>query len=188
MLRSVQFSSVQCKASPPGRHQEQAPKQRCTFSSTAFSSRFGRQVSVKDIYHAMPCNPWPLDCAVLSDPLRSVLVVIYLPSVLFSSPCPSSLFPSLPSFPAGNSSLCANPHSHARVTTRDAARPQPQDSEDATGCWAADSLLPPPLSPFPPFPPAPSFLSATPGPDPAQRDGRINHKLPVFADIINASF
>ena len=26
------------KASPPGRHQEQAPKQRCTFSSTTFSS------------------------------------------------------------------------------------------------------------------------------------------------------
>ena len=29
---------VNNKASPPGRHQEQAPKQRCTFSSTAFSS------------------------------------------------------------------------------------------------------------------------------------------------------
>ena len=26
------------KASPPGRHQEQAPKQRCTFSPTTFSS------------------------------------------------------------------------------------------------------------------------------------------------------
>ena len=29
---------VDNKASPPGRHQEQAPKQRCTFSSTTFSS------------------------------------------------------------------------------------------------------------------------------------------------------
>ena len=26
------------KASPPGRHQEQASKQRCTFSSTTFSA------------------------------------------------------------------------------------------------------------------------------------------------------
>ena len=29
---------VNNKASPPGRHQEQAPKQRCTFSTTTFSS------------------------------------------------------------------------------------------------------------------------------------------------------
>ena len=29
---------VNNEASPPGRHQEQAPKQRCTFSSTTFSS------------------------------------------------------------------------------------------------------------------------------------------------------
>ena len=29
---------VNDKASPPGRHQEQAPEQRCTFSPTAFSS------------------------------------------------------------------------------------------------------------------------------------------------------
>ena len=29
---------VNNKASPPGRHQEHAPKQRCTFSSTTFSS------------------------------------------------------------------------------------------------------------------------------------------------------
>ena len=29
---------VNDKASPPGRHQEQAPKQRCTFSPTTFSS------------------------------------------------------------------------------------------------------------------------------------------------------
>ena len=28
---------VNDKASPPGRHQEHAPKQRCTFSPTAFS-------------------------------------------------------------------------------------------------------------------------------------------------------
>ena len=30
--------TVNNKASPPGRHQEQAPKQGCTFSSTTFSS------------------------------------------------------------------------------------------------------------------------------------------------------
>ena len=29
---------VNDKASPPGRHQEQAPKQRCTFRPTTFSS------------------------------------------------------------------------------------------------------------------------------------------------------
>ena len=29
---------VNNKASPPGRHQEQAPKQRCTFTPTTFSS------------------------------------------------------------------------------------------------------------------------------------------------------
>ena len=32
------------KASPPGRHQEQAPKQRCTFRPTTFSS-------VQFVYH-----------------------------------------------------------------------------------------------------------------------------------------
>ena len=37
---------VNNKASPPGRHQEQAPKQRCTFSSTTFSS-----------VHEFPCPP-----------------------------------------------------------------------------------------------------------------------------------
>ena len=48
--------------------------------------------------------------------------------------------------------LCANPHSHVRATTREAARPQPQDSEDATGYWAADSLSSSlPISPFPPM-------------------------------------
>ena len=61
------------KASPPGLHQEQAPKQRCTFSSTTFSSvqyhtmpyhavlrwelrsvqGLGRQISVTDIYHTI---------------------------------------------------------------------------------------------------------------------------------------
>ena len=30
---------VNNKASPPGRHQEQAPKQRCTFRPTTFSSK-----------------------------------------------------------------------------------------------------------------------------------------------------
>ena len=42
-LRSVQFSSV------AGRHQEQAPKQRCTFSPTAFSSvQFSARTSMVD--------------------------------------------------------------------------------------------------------------------------------------------
>ena len=40
------------KASPPGRHQEQAPKQRCTFSPTTFSSvqfSSGGGVGAKDL-------------------------------------------------------------------------------------------------------------------------------------------
>ena len=43
------------KASPPGRHQEQAPKQRCTFSSTTFSSvQFSDSHSIP--YHtSRPC-------------------------------------------------------------------------------------------------------------------------------------
>ena len=48
--------------------------------------------------------------------------------------------------------VCPNPHLHARATTREAARLQPQGSEDATGYWAADSPLPPPLSSLLPFP------------------------------------
>ena len=55
--------------------------------------------------------------------------------------------------------LCANPHLHVRATTREAARPQPQGSEDTTGYWAADSLVPSPLSLFLPFSPAPSVLA-----------------------------
>ena len=47
---------------------------------------------------------------------------------------------------------CTNPHLHVRAMTREAARPQPQGSEDATGYWAADSLLPPPLPLLLPFP------------------------------------
>ena len=55
------------------------------------------------------------------------------------------------SFTIALSLLCANPHSHVRATTREAARPQPQDSEDTTGYWAADSLSSSlPISPFPP--------------------------------------
>ena len=42
---------VNNKASPPGRHQEQAPKQRCTFSSTTFSSV---QFNVSD---TLPLSP-----------------------------------------------------------------------------------------------------------------------------------
>ena len=54
--------------------------------SEAGPGRFGCQVSVTDIYHTIPHHtlPWPLECAVLLAPLRSVLVVIYLPSVQFS--------------------------------------------------------------------------------------------------------
>ena len=38
---------VNNKASPPGRHQEQAPKQRCTFSPTTFSSvQFSTQAHI----------------------------------------------------------------------------------------------------------------------------------------------
>ena len=37
---------VNNKASPPGRHQEQAPKQRCTFSPTTFSSVQLRSLSL----------------------------------------------------------------------------------------------------------------------------------------------
>ena len=45
------------KASPPGRHQEQAPKQRCTFSPTTFSSvqfRPCHGCATVDVTHAMP--------------------------------------------------------------------------------------------------------------------------------------
>ena len=41
--------------------------------SEAGPGRFGRQVSVIDIYHTIPyLAPWPLEYAVLLDPLRSV--------------------------------------------------------------------------------------------------------------------
>ena len=74
-VSSVQFSSVQHdKASPPGGHQEQAPKWRCTFRPTTFSSvqfssvqfssvqfspdasaaRYPSQASTMP-YHTMPC-------------------------------------------------------------------------------------------------------------------------------------
>ena len=42
------------KASPPGRHQEQASKQRCTFSSTTFSSVQIFKVQFR--YHSINCN------------------------------------------------------------------------------------------------------------------------------------
>ena len=45
---------VNNKASPPGRHQEQAAKQRCTFSSTTFSSV---QFSI-----ARACGPHQMFC------------------------------------------------------------------------------------------------------------------------------
>ena len=44
--------AVNNKASPPGRHQEQAPKQRCTFSPTTFSSV---QFSARNTPVKVPC-------------------------------------------------------------------------------------------------------------------------------------
>ena len=41
------------KASPPGRHQEQAPKQRCTFSPTTFSSV---QFSLHSKFSSVQCK------------------------------------------------------------------------------------------------------------------------------------
>ena len=40
---------------------------------------------------------------------------------------------------------------HVRATTREAARPQLQDSEDTTGYWAADSLSSSPYFSLPPL-------------------------------------
>ena len=51
---------VNNEASPPGRHQEQAPKQRCTFRPTTFSS-----VQFSTI-------PYGLNSVALLVPLRSV--------------------------------------------------------------------------------------------------------------------
>ena len=43
---------VNDKASPPGRHQEQAPKQRCTFRPTTFSS-----------VQCRSCGRWCVSCS-----------------------------------------------------------------------------------------------------------------------------
>ena len=91
----------------------------------------GHWCAFTDLYHAMPCHAtWLPPCHAM--------------------PCLAATSNS--SFTIALSLLCAFPHLHVRATTREAARPQPQGSEDATGYWAADSLLPPPLSPFFPFP------------------------------------
>ena len=47
------------KASPPGRHQEQAPKQRCTFSPTTFSSVQLSATYHTDLYHTIPYHTIP---------------------------------------------------------------------------------------------------------------------------------
>ena len=45
------------KASPPGRHQEQAPKQRCTFRPTTFSSvQFSSATGAPSQTSTMPCH------------------------------------------------------------------------------------------------------------------------------------
>ena len=51
------------KASPPGRHQEQAPKQRCTFSPTTFSSS-SVQFSVCVRARVCSCRCWPRSAAL----------------------------------------------------------------------------------------------------------------------------
>ena len=51
---------VNNKASPPGRHQEQTPKQRCTFSSTTFSSVHGSRADSS-------CT-WPYVVPIGEDP------------------------------------------------------------------------------------------------------------------------
>ena len=63
---------VNDKASPPGRHQEQAPKQRCTFRPTSFSS-------VQSI------KPRPLS-VIRNRRLNSVALLVPLRSDQFSTP------------------------------------------------------------------------------------------------------
>ena len=65
------------KASPPGRHQEQASKQRCTFRPTTFSSvQFSsvqyRARPVSGVNHTPPPPPWPTGKHLKLGPLRSV--------------------------------------------------------------------------------------------------------------------
>ena len=52
--------AVSPKASPPGRHQEQAPKQRCTFRPTTFSSVQFSSVQFSPLprrLHNLPAQP-----------------------------------------------------------------------------------------------------------------------------------
>ena len=64
------------KASPPGRHQEQVSKQRCTFSPTTFSSvQFSLggmhvQHSLQDQHRAAACNMRPPKTNALSIAVR----------------------------------------------------------------------------------------------------------------------
>ena len=74
------------KASPPGRHQEQAPKQRCTFRPTTYSSvqfstpvGYGRSLSVqfslvqfRSVLGLIISPPFLADGEASLDPLRSV--------------------------------------------------------------------------------------------------------------------
>jgi hypothetical protein len=54
---------VNNEASPPGRHQEQAPEQRCTFSPTAFSSvQFSSDLSTMALSASLP--PAATDCSL----------------------------------------------------------------------------------------------------------------------------
>ena len=101
----------------------------------------------------------PVPVPELEHVLVPVLVPMSVP-ITITAPLPTCVCATgNSSFTVALSLLCANPHSHVRATTREAARPQPQDSEDTTGHWAADSLVPCPLSLFLPSPPAPSVLA-----------------------------
>ena len=91
----------------------------------------------------------------------SVPVPVHVPVPV---PVTAPMCHTMPYSSTGNSSftialslLCANPHSHVRATTREATRPQPPDSEDTPGYWAADSLSS--SLPVSPFPPAPSVFA-----------------------------
>ena len=60
------------KASPPGRHQEQAPKQRCTFRPTTFSSVQFSSVQFSSVHTARARQLWPFDVRRLPQILHAM--------------------------------------------------------------------------------------------------------------------
>ena len=64
------------KASPPGRHQEQAPKQRCTFSPTTFSSvqmaSLGIILFLRSLYSKFRWRPRHGTCMQRYSPLNHI--------------------------------------------------------------------------------------------------------------------